>query len=84
MTEHLSKTSERWETVPFHSTYKGLTAIVERSLVDGSLQAAVNFPDEDDFLAFGGADAGELAANFVYAVDDYLRACEAEDLFGWH
>lgn len=25
-----------------------------------------------------GADAGELAANFVYAVDDYLEACAAE------
>lgn len=73
-------TEERWESVPFHSTYKGLTATAERSLVDGSLQAVVNFPDEDDFLAFGGADAGELAANFVYAVDDYLETCAAEGI----
>lgn len=80
MTDDQSETVERWENVPFHSTYKGLTATVERSLVDGSLQAVVNFPDEDDFLTFGGADAGELAANFVYAVDDYLKACADEGL----
>ena len=77
-TSDISNTAERWETVPFHSTYKGLTATVERSLIDGSLQAVVNFPDEDDFLTFGGSDIGELAANFVYAVDDYLEACAAE------
>ena len=70
-------TDERWESVPFYSTYKGLTATAERSLIDGSFQAVVNFPDENDFLTFGGADAGELAANFVYAVDDYLEACDA-------
>ncbi len=80
MTNNRSKTTDRWESVPFHSTYKGLTATVERSLVDGSLQAVVNFPDEDDFLTFGGSDAGELAANFVYAVDDYLAACAAESI----
>lgn len=80
MTDNPSETAERWKNVPFHSTYKGLTATVERSLIDGSLQAVVNFPDEDDFLTFGGADAGELAANFVYAVDDYLEACAAEGI----
>ena len=80
MTNDRSKTTDRWESVPFHSTYKGLTATVERSLVDGSLQAVVNFSDEDDFLTFGGSDAGELAANFVYAVDDYLSACAAEGI----
>ncbi|MEO0519117.1 MAG: hypothetical protein AAF171_17650 [Cyanobacteria bacterium P01_A01_bin.116] len=80
MTDNLSEIAERWENVPFHSTYKGLTATVERSLIDGSLQAVVNFPDKDDFLTFGGADAGELAANFVYAVDDYLEACAAEGI----
>ncbi|MEO0647194.1 MAG: hypothetical protein AAFZ17_13730 [Cyanobacteria bacterium J06650_10] len=80
MTDNQSETAERWENVPFYSTYKGLTATVERSLVDGSLQAVVNFPDEDDFLTFGGSDAGELAANFVYAVDDYLEACTAEGI----
>ena len=75
MTDNQSDISERWENTPFHSTHKGLTATVERSLIDGSLQAVVNFPDEDDFISFGGPDAGELAANFVYAIDDYLEAC---------
>ena len=79
-TDNQSKTAKRWENLPFHSTFKGLTATVERSLVDSSLQAVVNFPSEDDFLTFGGSDAGELAANFVYAVDDYLEACAAEGI----
>ncbi|MGC1308056.1 MAG: hypothetical protein WA885_12580 [Phormidesmis sp.] len=78
MTDHQSETAGRWENIPFHSTYKGLTATVERSLINGSLQAIVNFPGEDDFLTFGGANDGELAANFVYAVDDYLEACADE------
>ena len=80
MTDSQSKTAERWEKIPFHSTYKGLTVTVERSLIDGSLQAVVNFPNEADFLSFGGTDAGELAANFVYAVDDYIQACADEGI----
>ena len=80
MSDNQSRTAKRWESVPFHSTYRGLTATVERSLIDGSLQAVVNFPDKDDFLAFGGSDTGELAANFVYAVDDYLQNCAAEGI----